>query len=67
LYKLNEKQLEKFYQLNKKALNIFSNIKDELKIVFPNLKFITAKMTYSGDMIYLYFFSEDRIDFRPYL
>jgi len=67
LYKLNEKQLEKFYQLNKKALEIFSNIKNELKIVFPDLKFITAKMTYAGDMIYLYFYSEDRIDFRPYL
>jgi hypothetical protein len=24
-------------------------------------------MTYSGDTIYLYFYSEDRVDFRPYL
>jgi len=67
LYKLNEKQLERFYQLNKKALEIFENIKSELKIVFPQLRFITAKMNYSGDTIYLYFYSEDRIDFRPYL
>ena len=67
LYKLNYKQVERFYQLNKKAENIFNNIKDELKIVFPKLKFITAKMNYSGDIIYLYFFYEDRIDFRPYL
>ena len=67
LYKLNENQLEKFYQLNKKAEDIFLNIKSDLKLVFPDLRFITAKMTYSGDVLYLYFFSEDRIDFRPYL
>jgi cell fate regulator YaaT (PSP1 superfamily) len=67
LYKLSPKQLEKFYSLDKKAKKIFSDIKDDLKIVFPKLRFITAKMNYSWDLLYLYFYYEDRIDFRPYL
>jgi len=67
LYKLNERQLERFYNLNNRALEIFKNIKNELKIVFPQLRFVTSKFNYIWDIIYLYFYSEERIDFRPYL
>jgi len=67
LFKLSHNQLERFYQLDKKAKTIFENIKQDLKLVFPQLRFISAKMTYDGNMLYLYFYLEDRIDFRPYL
>jgi len=67
LYKLSDKQLERFNYLDKKAKDIFYNVKNDLKIVFPMLKFINAKMNYTWDTIYLYFFSEDRIDFRDWL
>jgi len=67
LYKLEWINLEKFYQLDKKAKSIFENIKDELKFIFPMLKFITAKMNFSGDVLYLYFYGETRVDFREWL
>ncbi len=67
LYKLNNKQLERFYSLDKKAKDIYYNVKDDLKLVFPNLKFVIAKMNFTGSIIYIYFYSEDRVDFRPYL
>lgn len=67
LYKLSSKQLERFYSLDKKSKELFNLIKNELKIVFPNLNFITWKMDFTWNIIYIYFYSEDRIDFRPYL
>ena len=67
LYKLNWVWLKKFYQLDKKAKKVFNSIKDELKFIFPMLKFITAKMNFNGDVLYLYFYWESRIDFREWL
>ena len=67
LYKLDWANLEKFLQWDKKAKNIFDNVKDELKIIFPQLKFITAKMNYEQDVLYIYFYWETRVDFRPFL
>jgi len=67
LYKLVYWQLEKFYRLDKTAKELFYNIKEDLKIVFPNIKFSTAKMNFVWNIIYIYFYSEERIDFRPYL
>ncbi len=67
LYKLTDKNLQKFYELDKKAKSIFDNIKDDLKFIFPMLKFITAKMNFSWDMIYIYFYWETRVDFREWL
>ena len=67
LYKLDGINLEKFIQLDKKAKEIFENVKEDLKFIFPQLKFITAKMNFSWDMIYLYFYWETRVDFRPWL
>jgi len=67
LYKLMYKQLERFYELDKKAKNKFNEVKQELKLIFPELKFITWKMDYSWNVLYLFFYSDNRIDFRPYL
>lgn len=66
-YKLNDKQLEKFYNLDKRAKDIFYNVRNDLNIVFPKINFITAKMNFIGNIVYIYFFSEDRVDFRKYL
>jgi len=67
LYKLTYNQLEKFYELDKKAKNKFQEIKSELKIIFSDLKFITWKMDYGWNTLYLFFYSDDRTDFRPFL
>jgi len=67
LYKLDGVGLEKFHQLDKRAKEIFDSIKDELKFIFPMLKFITAKMNFTWDVLYLYFYWETRVDFREWL
>ena len=67
LYKLSYWQLERFYSLDKKAKDIFYGVKDDLKLVFSNLKFVTAKMNFTWNTLYIYFFSDERVDFRPYL
>ena len=67
LYKLSDSNLEKFLQLDKKAKEIFDNIKEHLNFIFPNLKFLTAKMDFGADVLYIYFYGETRVDFRPWL
>jgi len=67
LYKLTGSNLERFLQLDKKAKDIFNSIKDDLKFIFPQLKFLTAKMNFSWDILYIYFYGETRVDFRPWL
>lgn len=67
LYKLNDSQLEKYYNLNKNAEEKFNEIKNDLKNIFNDIKFITAKFNFFWDILYIYFFSDNRIDFRPYL
>lgn len=67
LYKLSQKQLERFYFLDKKAKSVFENIKQELKTVFKDLTFISSKMDFSWNTIYIYFYSDERVDFRPFL
>ncbi|SFV69297.1 hypothetical protein MNB_SV-14-1015 [hydrothermal vent metagenome] len=67
MYKLSDSNLEKFLQLDKKAKEIFDNIKEHLNFIFPNLKFLTAKMDFLGDVLYIYFYGETRVDFRPWL
>lgn len=67
LYRLSDKQLEKFYSLDKKAKDVFRGIKQDLKTVFWSLTFVSSKMNFSWNLLYIYFYSEDRVDFRPFL
>ena len=67
LYKLTYNQLERFYELDKKAKKKFEEIKKDLKMIFSELKFVTWKMNYNWNVLYFFFYSDDRIDFRPFL
>lgn len=58
---------DKFDKYQKKANEYFVIFKKEFKSFFPNTKPVTARVNLSWDMIYFYFYCEDRLNFVEFL
>lgn len=66
--KLKGYTLKNFEKRQKKAQKYFDNIFTDLfPEHFPSSVPITAKMAYKTDIVYFYFFAEERFDFREFL
>lgn len=62
----DEKRL-KFEENQKKAQNYYLIFKTEFKKLFPSTKPVTARINASGDIVYFYFYCEDRLNFVDFL
>lgn len=67
IWKLDKKQSKEFNNLNQKALENFKVFKKDFKENFPQAIAITAKMNYTWDIIYFYFYSEERLNFWNFI
>ena len=67
LLKMENNQLKTFYNYDKEAKEIYSTWKTKIKEIIPEIIPITGKMNFDKSIIYLYFFSETRHDFRQVL
>lgn len=64
---LEDEAKEKFDNFQKKAANYFLIFKKEFKKFFPQTKPVTARVNLAGDMMYFYFYCEDRLNFVEFL
>lgn len=67
IWRLNDKQNQQFQQQQQKAKDVFELFKREFKSTFPDSIPVTARIDFSGNVAYFYFYAENRFDFVWFL